>query len=202
MAICGRCTTAIQNIYSQEDQNAQNRERKINVTLPRYRRSSIRKCWVCRKFARWLETETSRVFKVWRRKSIQVEFALLGSIHVKQPEKSRLLASVLVGISSPSQNRDINGMGCEVGLDFVTAEEFGKSQLMASTCDRSSSIDIDLVRSWLQECTTHHEKCKEIVSAPWYPTRLVYLGPLAGEVKLIISEHSAPNGPYMTLSHC
>lgn len=53
----------------------------------------------------------------------------------------------------------------------------------------------------MHECITHHEKCKEIVIAPWYPTRLVYLGPLAGDVKLIISEHSAPNGPYMTLSH-
>ncbi len=122
MAICGRCTTAIQNIYSQEEQNAQNRERKINVTLPRYRRSSIRMCWVCTKFAQWLETEASGVFEAWRRKSIQVEFASSGSIHVKLPEKGRLLASLLVEISPPGQNKDINGMGCEVGLDFVTAE--------------------------------------------------------------------------------
>jgi hypothetical protein len=122
MAICGRCTTAIQNIYSQEEQNAQNRERKINVTLPRYRRSSIRKCWVCRKFAQWLETEASVIFKAWRRKSIKVEFASFGSIHVKRPEEGRLLASVFVEISPLGQNTDINGMGCDVGLDFVTAE--------------------------------------------------------------------------------
>lgn len=53
----------------------------------------------------------------------------------------------------------------------------------------------------LNECTTHHEKCKEVVSAPWFPSRLLYVGSQGREVKLIISEYSPPNGPYMTLSH-
>lgn len=75
-----------------------------------------------KKFAQWLQTETSGVFKAWRRKSIQVEFASFGSIQVKRPEKGRLLASVLVGISPRGKNGDINDLGCEVGLDFVTAE--------------------------------------------------------------------------------
>lgn len=35
----------------------------------------------------------------------------------------------------------------------------------------------------------------------WFPTRLIYIGSHDRDVKLIISEESPPNGPYMSLSH-
>lgn len=120
MAICGQCILAIQNISSRE--NAQERERKFNATLPRYEYLSVHECWICRKLSRWLDTNNPEVLEVWRREPIQVGFAVFGSIYAEQPEQGRFLASLSIEILPPCYNKDINGMGCEIGLDFVTPE--------------------------------------------------------------------------------
>jgi len=75
------------------------------------------------------------------------------------------------------------------------------SQAIAPKSKGIDKINLDLVRTWYNQCIKHHEKCKEDFSALWYPTRLLYLGSQSREVKLIISDDDPPSGPYMSLSH-
>ncbi|KAL7934928.1 heterokaryon incompatibility domain-containing protein [Trichoderma chlorosporum] len=64
--------------------------------------------------------------------------------------------------------------------------------------------------SALKTCIKDHPLCRQNSveqesSEKWYPTRLIDVGAIASDrshVRLIETEHTAPQGPYVTLSHC
>lgn len=65
------------------------------------------------------------------------------------------------------------------------------------------TLDLDLIKSWIDDCTRNHGKCASHSSVPWYPTRLLDItsGRLLTGVKLVITKDIPIKGPYITLSH-
>ena len=61
------------------------------------------------------------------------------------------------------------------------------------------SNNLRIVDDWIGRCLKDHTKCGRNRET-WYPTRLLCLSEVE-VVKLIISKHSPPKGPYVTLSH-
>jgi hypothetical protein len=120
MAICDRCSAAIQELRPQDWQVAQKRARRISVKLPRYRRSSIFGCWVCCKFSHWLAAENPGLLQAWHWKSLRVEFSSFGRIHIEPPEQGHVLSLFAIEILPLDHNGD--GGGCEVELNFITAQ--------------------------------------------------------------------------------
>lgn len=72
--------------------------------------------------------------------------------------------------------------------------------------DLSTSTDADeswaLIKQWLGQCTTRHVKCNEHGSRKnaRLPARLLDLS--NDQLRLIATEESKPDGPYVSLSHC
>ena len=65
------------------------------------------------------------------------------------------------------------------------------------------TFDLGLIKSWIDNCTSNHEKCANHLSQPWYPTRLLRItseGDPIG-VNLVITKDTLIEGPYFTLSH-
>ncbi|KAJ3468102.1 hypothetical protein MRS44_002167 [Fusarium solani] len=67
---------------------------------------------------------------------------------------------------------------------------------------------IDLIRRWLQDCSSHHAQCVgRAKDTSWFPTRVLDLGPLEPAmsdettVKIITREKVVPGNRYVTLSH-
>lgn len=65
------------------------------------------------------------------------------------------------------------------------------------------TLDLDLVKSWIENCTRNHRRCANHLSQPWYPTRLLRVasGRRLTGVRLVITKDATIKGPYMTLSH-
>lgn len=65
------------------------------------------------------------------------------------------------------------------------------------------TLDLDLIKSWIDNCTRNHRSCANHLSKPWYPTRLLRITPgrLLTGVKLVITKDILIKGPYITLSH-
>lgn len=75
---------------------------------------------------------------------------------------------------------------------------------------------LELCRSWIQNCTENHDRCKGLhpgPGSPWWPTRLLYVGGLSEShlgvedlsslsIQLHVTQDKQLSGSYMTLSHC
>ncbi|KAI9688712.1 MAG: hypothetical protein M1822_001069 [Bathelium mastoideum] len=60
-----------------------------------------------------------------------------------------------------------------------------------------------LIESLLDQCVKHHKQCKASFQRDWYPKRLIDVGTYDDEsVRLVITEDTAVDGVYLTLSHC
>lgn len=57
---------------------------------------------------------------------------------------------------------------------------------------------------WYTECITKHTRCKGFrLKNKWFPSRLIDIGLSENcDLKLIITDDTPPEGPYVTLSHC
>lgn len=55
----------------------------------------------------------------------------------------------------------------------------------------------------MNRCKKYHAICGQLSknSCPWYPTRLLEVGPL-NTIRLRMTEIDPPSGPYLSLSHC
>jgi len=64
---------------------------------------------------------------------------------------------------------------------------------------------MQIASRWLRECVHNHKACnRDIPASPWYPTRLLHLGPLDDHddyIRLVHATQNPPSGPYATLSH-
>ncbi|KAI8628517.1 HET-domain-containing protein [Xylariaceae sp. FL1651] len=104
------------------------------------------------------------------------------------------LPPFLISIYPPSHNKD---NGCSVELNFVSSQVHSTALSRRSS---SSRADLELLGNWLHKCLTNHKRCRQDDQV-WFPTRLLYLGSQAGDVRLIITSENPPDGPYITLSH-
>ncbi|KAI3316817.1 heterokaryon incompatibility protein-domain-containing protein [Xylariaceae sp. AK1471] len=61
-----------------------------------------------------------------------------------------------------------------------------------------------LIQHWVARCDQHHQTCKGATDAPWFPTRLIYVGKGTEDPRLYIPDVASwnPNERYTTLSHC
>jgi hypothetical protein len=117
MAICSRCSSAIQRLRPQ-DWRSKRKEGDVNVKLPVFGRAGVRGCWICFKFSKWLEAENPNLFKEWRRRSLQVKFTVFGRMHFEEPQQDMLLP-LFMDISPSGQEKD--GATCEIELNFMSA---------------------------------------------------------------------------------
>ena len=117
MAICSRCSSAIQRLRPQ-GKRSERKERDINVNLPIFGRAGVRGCWICFKFSKWLEAENPKLFKEWRRRSLQVKFTAFGRMYSEEPQQDILLP-LFMDISPSSQEKD--GATCHIELNFISA---------------------------------------------------------------------------------
>ncbi|KAF2016812.1 heterokaryon incompatibility protein [Aaosphaeria arxii CBS 175.79] len=69
-----------------------------------------------------------------------------------------------------------------------------------------SAQALSTAKSWVTECVTKHQHCKSFSSERlWYPTRLLDCGSLRSSetsCRLIETNKTSLDEPYMTLSHC
>jgi hypothetical protein len=117
MAICSRCSSAIQRLHPQ-DGRSERKERYVNVKLPIFGRAGLRGCWICFKFSKWLEAENPKLFKEWRRRSLQVKFTAFGRMGFEQPQQDTILP-LFMDISPLGQEED--GASCQIELNFMSA---------------------------------------------------------------------------------
>jgi hypothetical protein len=115
MAICSRCSSAIQRLRPQDWRPEQKGD--INVKLPVFGCADVRGCWICFKFSKWLEAENPNLFKEWRRRSLQVKFTAFGRMHFEQPQQDMLLP-LSMNISPSGKEED--GTTCEIELSFMS----------------------------------------------------------------------------------
>jgi len=79
---------------------------------------------------------------------------------------------------------------------------------LESSSSTRSLETFSLAQKWIADCITNHTNCGvKNTAEPWYPSRLLDCGP-SGDLhqapgyRLIETTVTAPQGPYMTLSHC
>ena len=78
-----------------------------------------------------------------------------------------------------------------------------------------SDKSLELACNWVKTCVDSHAVCRDEPSSrsngiepaytagDWYPTRLLYVGSTGdNEIRLISSQNTELEGPYITLSHC
>ncbi len=117
MAICSRCSSAIQQLRP-HDWQSERKERNINVKLPIFGHAGIRGCWICFKFSKWLEAENPKLFKEWGRRALQVKFIAFGRMYIEQPQQDVLLP-FFMNISPSGQEED--DATCQIELNFMSA---------------------------------------------------------------------------------
>lgn len=66
----------------------------------------------------WLEAEDPKLFKEWRRRSLQVKFTAFGRIRFEQPQQD-VLPPLSMDISPSGQEED--SATCSIELNFMSA---------------------------------------------------------------------------------
>jgi hypothetical protein len=200
MPICELCASAIRKLRPQAAGEFERGEiaelpPPVKVTLPTFRHAGVNCCWICLKFAKWLENEDRKMFKNWHTRPLRVTYLTHARCFADQPEM--LLPFCLV-ITPEGGQRHRTLFDAEV--NFIHARDYVKLATVASEVRGSVGIDFDLIRTWIDTCTKEHKKCW-VDTEVWYPSRLLHLDRHTKIVKLIITKHMHLEGRYMTLSH-
>ena len=71
-----------------------------------------------------------------------------------------------------------------------------------SSTNTDSEESWALIKQWLRQCISGHVKCNEHVSSrkARLPARLLHLS--GDQLRLLVTEETPPEGPYVSLSHC
>ncbi|SPO01872.1 uncharacterized protein DNG_04545 [Cephalotrichum gorgonifer] len=148
-------------------------------------------CWICAKFAAWLDAKEPDLLAKWRIQPLQVEYSEVGGVGFVSSTEEIIF---LMGVGPPGRGQDDY---CVVSLSIISSQEH-----TIITSQRLSRIldDLTLAKTWLDRYRAEHKGCKD-ESQPWYPTRLLDLEPGGRTIKLVITANVLPTGPYMTLSH-
>lgn len=200
MPICERCASSIRKLRPQAAGEFDRREiaalpPPVKATLPTFRHGGVNCCWICLKFAKWLEVEDRKMFKEWHTRPLRVTYFTHSRCFADQPEM--LLPFCLV-ITPEGGQRHRTLFDAEV--NFIHARDYVKLATVASGGRGSAGIDFDLIRTWIDTCTKDHKKCR-VDTEVWYPSRLLQLDRHTKRVRLIITKHEHLEGRYMTLSH-
>ena len=118
MAICYRCSSAIQRLRPQDWPARRDRTDQIHIKLPTFGRAGVHGCWICFKFSQWLKAENPKLFKEWRRRLLQVKFTAFGSLGFEEPRQDMILP-FFMNISPSVYEED--DAACEIELNFMSA---------------------------------------------------------------------------------
>ncbi|KAH7128938.1 heterokaryon incompatibility protein-domain-containing protein [Dactylonectria macrodidyma] len=195
MGLCDVCSEALMELHFRPLRRP---EVGFNVAHPQHDQNTRQACWMCKKYSLWLAEYFPATFQAWQSGLLQSSF--MPSTQTSIPEKEAWRVTMLgltlqpVGFSSQDE------LALEVRL--LSVQEFESSTIPGlQTSD--PAYRANLVGMWLNQCIGTHEKClvRRSRLAPWYPTRLLLLGPGYSDVRLIVSAEHDLQGPYMTLSH-
>lgn len=116
MPICDRCIAAVCQLLPKTQFD---RKRPVTSTLPTYRNTKVRKCWICSRFSRWLQERNPEVFGRWRRRPLRVVYRALASGLVERGDKSLpiFLLVLLVSHVLPVQSK--SRYGCDLELSIL-----------------------------------------------------------------------------------
>ena len=117
MAICSRCSSAIQQLRPQ-DRPSKREDREVVVEVPILGRADVNCCWICFKFSAYLEAKVPGLLNEWRMRSLQVKFTTFGRVYREGPE---LAAPLLLSINISPLGLEEDDAGCEIELNFMTA---------------------------------------------------------------------------------
>ncbi|KAH7265894.1 heterokaryon incompatibility protein-domain-containing protein [Fusarium solani] len=195
MGLCNVCSDALMEVHFQPLRRT---NVGFDVAHPQHDQHTRQACWICKKYSLWLEEDFPETFQAW--KSGQLQSAFRPSAQMSTPEKQTWRVAMLglslqpVGFSSQDE------LALEVRL--LSVQEF-KSSTIPGLLISDPAYRANLVGTWLNQCIGTHKKClaRRKRLAPWYPTRLLLLGPGYSDVRLIVSAEHDLQGPYMTLSH-
>jgi Heterokaryon incompatibility protein (HET) len=200
MPICEICASSIQKLRPQAAGEFERREiaelpPPVKVTLPTFRHAGVDRCWICLKFAEWLEVEDRKMFKDWHTRPLRVTYFTHSRGFANQPE---LLLPFCLVITPEGHQR--HGTFFDAEVNFIHARDYVKPATVALRGRGPVGVDFDLIKTWIDRCTKDHKKCR-VDTEVWYPSRLLHLDRHTRIVKLILTKHKLLKGHYMTLSH-
>lgn len=209
MGICETCSVALARLRNEFF----GPRGQIELVHPQHDASTRKKCWICAKYALWLEEEYPEIFGSWKVKPLS---SLCMPSHtgftVQNGKRSRklFLSFMLCPQNNPGEH------GKEISVSLISTkgvstwvkythningiEDF-EEYTTPSPLVSSSANQVPLIRHWMDECSQKHDRCLQQQKIVWHPTRLLYLDPQTKSVRLIITKGNPPDGPYMTLSH-
>ena len=117
MPLCGRCTWAIEEVYSQGLDFRLTQDVKIH--LPVLSQIDIQSCWVCLKFSKWLESEYPALCGDWKREPLGVKFS--HHAHIVSSEQANSPARLFVGIGLDGKNSEDDEF-CMLDLALISAK--------------------------------------------------------------------------------
>ncbi|KAH6892465.1 heterokaryon incompatibility protein-domain-containing protein [Thelonectria olida] len=195
MGLCRVCSEALMEVHFR---SLRRPNVGFKVAHPQHHQHTRQACWICKEYSLWLEEDFPETFQTW--KSGQLQSFFRQSTQTSTPKKDTWRIAILgltlqpVGFSSQA----------ELALDvrLLSVQEF-ESCTIPGVRTSDPAYRANLVGAWLNQCIGTHEKCvaRRRRLAPWYPTRLLLLGPGYSDVRLIVSAEHHLQGPYMTLSH-
>ncbi|PYH51302.1 HET domain-containing protein [Aspergillus niger CBS 101883] len=153
-------------------------------------------CWLCKKLVAWVEDTHPMLFKKWR--GLPMTFVFNQSVVAIRDGPGHLLPCEIVAMPR-FRGEVIDSDECVINLDFMSEEELRRA-MNIETNQQSTTADLNLIQTWVDNCTQNHHRCINLSAELWYPTRLLHLAS-DGQVKLVITKSTCPKGPYVTLSH-
>ncbi|KAH7393420.1 heterokaryon incompatibility protein-domain-containing protein [Cadophora sp. MPI-SDFR-AT-0126] len=194
MPLCQRCTSAIEEVYSQGHDHRCTKA--VKIQLPVFSQYDVRSCWACLKFSKWLESEHPSLFGSWKTEMLGVEFSHHGSIVLSK--RSNLPARLLVGIGLDKISDDDEC--CVLDLALIPPDDLAVQSGVVHSISPPGSFNLPLLKEWIDTCRKRHKQCNK-ETENWYPTRLLHITSGGQKVRLVISQDHAPKGQYITLSH-
>jgi len=125
MGVCSICLTATRTLGPHDWPRSRDSGLKSIKTLPKYCTGEGSTCWVCAKFAAWLEIEDAKAFAEWHTKSLVVEYVGWGRVGVEGMTQGEGLPPFLMRIIPPGHGRE---GGCPIELNFISYP--GKRRLL------------------------------------------------------------------------
>jgi hypothetical protein len=118
MPICETCSDAITNLRPQEKALLSDKQ-DVDTSLPRFGNGTIRTCWVCSKFSKWLEVKHPELFSSWREEKLPVKYAKIGFGHAKRPG-APLICLLLLNVTVQGLHREDDA--CEFEVNLIPGE--------------------------------------------------------------------------------
>ena len=114
MPVCTNCSSAIIKLLPQ-DRRAVLSDGPIDITLPKLATSTVRDCWICARFSKWLENEHPELLDTWLTQKLGVTYSVMASAHIDESNYPRLRL-FLMNITAQGLDHDDDACGADMTL--------------------------------------------------------------------------------------